>query len=487
MLLTLRAALREAAARPVISAGDVAAAAARGALMGARGNSGVILSQYLRGLAAGLDGQSVVDAPAFAHALAAASDAASAAVACPAEGTILTVARDSARAAGRAADDSVHSTCRLNAVLGAAAAEARQAVQRTPEQLPILREAGVVDAGGAGLAAILEGMDLTLRGEALPEGEAAEANPPAALQIAPAAYGYCTEFLLRGDRIDLAALRVAMSALGDSLLVVGDESLARVHLHTFHPGQAIDAALPHGAVDQVKIEDMQRQNDELRGRGPLATSSLVVVASGTGFVSLFRSLGAGAVVPGGPTMNPSAEEIARAIDTAHATECVVLLNNRNVLLAAEQARALARRPTAIVPTRDQAEGVAAALAFDPGKPAIANQTAMEQATRAVRTGAVTVAARATRIDGKPIPKGAVLGLVEDRIAAVDADIDSVVLDVLGGLRGREAEIITLYPGADVAPDASERLSRRVRQEFPGQQVDLVPGGQPHYPYLLACE
>lgn len=482
LLLTFRAALTALDAEPSPDVGLAALTAARGALLGARGNSGVILSQYLQGFAHGLEGFHSADARVFAEALGAASDAATAAVLRPVEGTILTVARDVARAAEASASEGGE----LADLLRAAASEARQSVERTPGQLPILREAGVVDAGGAGLAIILDGMRLAYLGEPLPEAIEDE-GPPAALRVPQETYGYCTEFLVRGVELDLPRLRAILSDLGDSLLVVGDGSLARIHLHTFHPGQAIDAALPHGAVEGVKIENMQDQNQRLHAALPLVPSALVVVASGEGFASLFRGLGASAIVPGGATLNPSAEELIRAVRAAPAESAVLLPNNPNVFLAARQAQTLVDRPVRIVTSKNMAEGVAAALAFNPNQTPEANQVVMERGMAAVRTAEVTVAVRDTRIDGRVIDAGAILGLVGERIEVAGTDFPSVVVQCLARLGAETAEIITLYVGADAAPEITDLVLERVSQEFRSQQVEKIPGGQPHYPYILACE
>lgn len=482
MLLTFRAALSAVESAPSADVGSAAHAAARGALLGARGNSGVILSQYLQGLARGLEGHDAVDAMDLSEALQAASDAATAAVLQPVEGTILTVARDVARAARTSAIEGGD----LTDVLRTATTEARHSVERTPEQLPILREAGVVDAGGAGLAALLDGMRLALTGEPFPEVDADE-GAPAALRVPQESYGYCTEFLVRGAELDLSRLRAILGELGDSLLVVGDTSLARVHLHSFQPGRAIDAALQHGAVEGVKIENMQDQNQRLHASLPLAPAALVVVASGEGFAALFRSLGVSAIVPGGATLNPSAEELVRAIRAAPAEGAVLLPNNPNVFLAARQAQGLVDRPVAIVPSKNLAEGVAAALAFDPSQSPEANQIAMERAMASVRSAEVTIAVRDTRIDGRAVASGSLLGLVDERVQVVGSDFPSVVVQSLARLGAETVEIITLYVGADASPEITELVLERVSQEFPSQQVEKIPGGQPHYPYILACE
>jgi DAK2 domain fusion protein YloV len=495
LLLTLRAAVdaldaRQDESTTHFTVGEAAGALAHGALMGARGNSGVILSQFLAGLARGLQGLDLIDGPALARALEQAAAAARAAVARPAEGTILTVAADAARAATDAATRSTD----VGAVLVAAASEARASVRRTRDLLPILREAGVDDAGGMGLATILEGIDRSWRGEALPAEESVDLPAPAATRLEPAAYGYCTEFLVSAAdarRLDASKIQTLLEPLGNSLLVVGEPGLVRVHLHTFSPGQAIDLVLAHGEVSQVKIENMQQQNRRLRGcdaqAAPTVACGLVAVCSGDGFRAVLESLGVAAIVPGGATMNPSAEEILRGIAHVSARECVVLPNSPNVQLAANQATQLAARPVAVAGTRDQAQGVAAALAFSPTASAEANLAAMDRAIDELRTASIAIAARDSRFSGREIARGATLGLIDDEIAVVAHDVAAAVLETLSRIGADRAEVITLYRGADVDARAATSIAERVRGAYPSAQVDLVVGGQPHYPFILACE
>ncbi len=485
LLLTLRAAVQATEDPNLVDVGSLAEALARGALMGARGNSGVILSQYLRGLARGLAGEPTIDGPVLARALVEASRAARAAVEQPVEGTILTVATDVATVAASAAAAGAS----LLEVVDQAVAEARESVARTRDLLPVLRQANVVDAGGMGLFTILEGMALGLRGEDLPPPDEAVRSSPAAARLEPGRYGYCTEFLIRGARLEASVIRSQLAPLGDSLLVVGDGTILRVHLHTHAPGRAIDVALAHGGVEQIKIEDMQQQHRHLRESAPdptTASSALLAVVAGDGFGELYRSLGA-AIVPGGQTLNPSAEEILRVARQVPAPHCVILPNNPNVTLAAQQARALSDKPLSIVPTRNLAEGVAAALAFQPQKMGEENAVAMRRALADVRTGLVTVAVRDARVGHHEIRTGAVLGLVDDQIEVVGETLDAVVVQLLHLLGAAEAEVITLYVGEGVAADETARLQAHLQATWPGQHVELVLGGQPHYPYILACE
>jgi DAK2 domain fusion protein YloV len=485
LLLTMRAAILAAdeVASPLV--GPVASALAHGALMGARGNSGVILSQYLRGFARGIGDAADVDGLLLASALSVAAQAARAAVTNPVEGTMLTVASD---AAGAARDAAGHGGS-VEDVLDAAVAEARASVQRTPDLLPILRQADVVDAGGMGLATLLEGMKLAARGEPLPEVE--ETVAPVAARLEEATYGYCTQFLVHGARIDVGRVREQLAPLGDSLLVVGDDDVVRVHVHTFQPGRAIDLALAHGAVDRITIDNMQEQNAHARefaapSSETKATCGLVVVSVGSGFRDLFRSLGA-TVVPGGQTLNPSAEDLLRALRSTAACEYVLLPNNPNVLMTAKQAETMFDKPVAVVATRNLAEGVVAAVSFQSGLAAEQNRSNMDRMLAGARTAEVTTAVRAANLDGHEIQPGALLGLVDERIVVVGQELTDVSLRLLEQLGADEFEVITLYAGQDLSSEAGSELQARLSESYARQQVDLIRGGQPHYQLILACE
>ncbi len=487
MLLTMRAAARSVEESDFADVGGLADVLAHGALMGARGNSGVILSQYLRGLAVGLKGHAQIDGLILANALAQASSTARLAVGNPVDGTMLTVARDVADSAAAEAAMSGD----LVTVMSRAVDEGRMSVARTREIMPILQQAGVVDSGAMGLLTVLEGMYLQYVGRELPTNEDLDFGLPNADALESQAYGYCTEFLLHGKNLNVVGLRMQLGEFGDSLLVVGDSELVRVHVHTFQPGRAIDVALAHGEVDHVKIENMQDQSDRLRCTDHGAdrealTCALVVVSTGEGFAALFKSLGA-IVVPGGQTLNPSTEEILRGFRRAVAHQYVLLPNNPNVLLTANQASSIWGKPVTVVPTRNLAEGVGAAVAFQPGVSAQDNAAVMGQVIGNVRTGLVSEAVRAAVIEDRTVAAGDILGILDDRIEFVGRGPVEVALQLLERLGAFESEVITIYAGADAPTDEAEVLRARVSHTFSNQQVDLVHGGQPHYRYILACE
>lgn len=487
MYLTMRSALAGSEDADSGHVGHVAAAVARGALMGARGNSGVILSQYLRGFARGLEGCQELSSRVLCEAFREGSVTARSAVSKPVEGTMLTVAADIARAVTSLSGASVE----IIDVLDTAVAEAMASVARTRDIMPLLKQANVVDSGAMGLASLLEGVSLAARGDELPLEESASVAEPVALRLEPDDYGYCTEFLVRGHGLDFGVIRERLTSLGDSLLVVGEEDVIRVHIHTFQPGQAIDVALAFGGVEQVKIENMQQQNERIRAGGidhhvPSTACALVAVSVGPGFADLFRSLGA-TIIPGGQTLNPSAEEILQGLRRVPAKEYVLLPNNPNVLLTAEQAGSLWDRPLSVVPTRNLAEGVAAAIVFQSARSSADNAIAMERGRAEVRTGQITTAVRAARIGDRDVAAGDILGLVDDRIEVVGSERLDVALELLTILGAAQSEVVTVYVGEDVTDTEASTLLSRVHTAFPDIQADLVSGGQPHHEFILACE
>lgn len=507
MTMTLDAALREAEGSPAHEAGVIAERAAYGALMGARGNSGVILSQLLRGFARALHNQRRIGAQELAAALAAAAETAGRAVMKPVEGTILTVAAAAAGAANEAAGRSDT----LLSVLDAALEEARAAVARTPEQLPILQQAGVVDAGAQGYLLILEGASRYLHGRPLREDHAIAALD--SLHMAHVThgddYGYCTEFVVVGPDLDAATMRDAIAALGDSTLVVGDEGIVRVHVHTEDPGRILSYAAPLGRLHKVKIESMQDQHDRFVAQAEEASAGMateptlpppstaatamqgltgvVAVAPGEGLADVFRSLGAGAVVLGGQTMNPSTAELLAAIDALPQNEVLLLPNNGNVLLVAGQARTFSRKTVTIVPARTVPQGMAALVAYSPDADLAANAAAMEQAAGEVHTGEVTVAVRDAQLDGLSVRVGQVLGLLDDQAVVAGSDRAAVALDLMERMGAAEAEVLTVYYGKDAPEDEANALAERARERYQGLDVEVVAGGQPYYPYIMSIE
>jgi DAK2 domain fusion protein YloV len=470
--------------------GTVARELTRAALLGARGNSGVILSQIVRGAADALGDHDSVGASELRQALRAASDAAYGAVRSPVEGTILTVVREMAEEGERDAHAVLPPADFLKAVL----ARGEDALARTPGQLDVLREAGVVDAGGAGVVEIVRGLALGLAGEPLPEAPAeGVALGFEAIHQELSRYRYCTGFVVEGDGLDLDGLEQSLEQLGDSLLVVGDPAAVKVHVHTDDPGAAISLATAVGVIGRVEIADMHAQTFEREGRllgtpgvaVPTLETGIVAVCLGDGNRRLFRELGATTVIEGGQTMNPSAAEIVEAIEATPAGEVIVLPNNPNVVATAEQAVELASRPARVVPARSIQAGYAAIVGYVPTNSPEENESAMLDALAKARTGEVTIASRNATLDGVTIRKDAYLGLVDDVAVASGEELAAVTLEVVGRLVHEETETLSLLVGAEAPP--VEELVERIRATHVGIDVESHDGGQPHYPLLLVAE
>ncbi len=494
MAATMREAAVQADTAPAGSRPrEVAEAAARGALYGARGNSGVILSQALRGFADGLvPGAGELDAAGLARGLMEASRAAYRAVSRPQEGTMLTVLREAAAAAARLAEG-MPNEGRGQAclpVLEQAVAAAADAEARTPELLASLREAGVPDAGGEGICVLLGGMLARLRGEPVEYRELAgpgQARAFAAAHVEDAA-GFCTEFLVEPDggaALDPGAIREAAEAGGRSVVVVGDERLVRVHLHTEEPERVLEVMRSFGRLERVKIDDMgaQRGRFEASGSGATAVTGLLAISRGAGFDRVFESLGA-RVLDLGTVEKPAAGEIALAAERIGTADVVVLPNHSNVFLAAEQATGLARCSLHIVPTRTLPQGVAAALAYDPALPARELVERMTRAAEGVRAVEVTRAAADRAADGVRVRTGDAIAVVDGRLAGTSGSLEEALIAGLREAGAGAGTLITVYVGE--GGDAGA-IGGVVREAFPGAEVEVVDGGQPMYPYIGAVE
>ncbi|UCC64620.1 MAG: DAK2 domain-containing protein [Anaerolineae bacterium] len=492
MLLTLQSAYKEIVTSPETSIAEVAQAAAYGALMGARGNSGVILSQILRGFAHGVDGCQAFDADDFASALRSASETAYKGVIQPVEGTILTVIRESAEAAEAIVSD----TDDLKQVLAHVVHEAAASVARTPMLLQVLREAGVVDAGGQGLYLILEGMLRYVRGETVRYNGALEAEVSLLRAEAVAGeYGYDVQFIIQGDSLSVDEVRTAISSMGDSVLVVGDARAIKVHVHTPEPGTPLNYGVGVGALSQVIVENMQEQYQEFvmgQARPAPAVEEIcdiasVAVASGEGLARVFESLGVSAVVRGGQTMNPSTEDLLKAVEAASVDNVILLPNNSNVILAAEQAKALSQKNVVVVLTKTMPQGVGAMLAFNYQADLETNARVMARAAAGVETIEVTTATRDVEISGVAVREGQIIGLLNDQLQAVGDSPEEVILAILSELDLTDFEIITVYWGQDVTQDEAEALVAQIEDLGADLEIELVIGGQPHYFYILSLE
>ncbi|HEU4448786.1 MAG TPA: DAK2 domain-containing protein [Gaiellaceae bacterium] len=478
MTLTLRA-LVEALER------DPGANVARAVLMGARGNSGVILSQQVRGALEELPVDRPPDAAAVARALRAASDAGYAAVRNPQEGTILTVAR----ALAERAEELAASDPPLGEVLGELVSHGEAALARTTEQLDVLREAGVVDAGAAGLLEIVRGIAAHVRGEELPEpAPTAGPIPYEAVHLEPSRFRYCTSFFVEGDGADPRRLEEELGRLGDSLLVVGDVGAVKVHVHTDEPGAALALGTAVGVIEEVDVKNMHLQTAEREERlaavAEPGVCGVVAVCAGAGNRRLFESLGA-VCVEGGQSMNPATADIAAAIDALGAGEAVVLPNNPNVVLAAEQAIEATAKPARVVATRSLQAGLGAMVCFDPAHGAEANAADMLAAAAGVRAGAVTRASRDARVGGLAVKEGEYLGLLDGEPVSAGPVLQPVAREVLDHLLEPGADVLTLLLGHGA--EGVDDLVSFVREEHPDLELEVHEGGQPHYPLLFAAE
>jgi hypothetical protein len=498
MMLTMRSTMEEAYRAPDHSAAGVAHAMARGALMGARGNSGVILSQIWRGLAQGLEGKEFFNAAELAEALQQSALTAYKGVNNPVEGTMLTVIKDAAAAAKSQVEQGNKD---IISVLEATVTAAGESVANTPTLLKVLKDAGVVDAGGQGVYTIMEGALRYLKGETelmrLRKPQIIVSELPATPQLSQMAgvaevpYGYCTEFLLKGEKLESETIRKQLEKKGESLIVVGDDSAVRIHIHTLNPGNIIQFATRLGTMHQVSIRNMDEQHQDFlemqKERMPTTDTAVIAVASGEGLIDVFGSLGATAVVPGGQTMNPSTKDILQAVEATFSDNVIILPNNKNIINTASQVQSLTQKKIKVVPTKTIPQGVVALLAFDYEADFKANAEIMEKALATVKTIEVTRSIRATQINGLKIKRKQPIGLLDDELIAMgDTNLD-VINQLLARLDIDKAEVVTIYSGADAEAEEAEQISASITEQFPHLQVEVIRGGQPHYSYIISVE
>jgi len=498
MLLTMRSSIEEAYRAPDRSASAVVQAMANGALMGARGNSGVILSQIWHGLEQGLSGKESFTGSDLADALLQASTMAYKGISNPVEGTILTVIREASSAAQAQAASGSND---LISVMEATVSAANESVANTPSLLPVLRDAGVVDAGGQGLYTILEGALRYLRGEAeqmqfrkpqiIVSSIPLIARSPQMLAADEVPFGYCTEFLLKGEELDPDKIRTRLEKRGQSLIVVGGESTVRVHIHTEKPGNVISYASSLGTMHQVSIRNMDEQHQDFlemqKEKAPAIDMAIIAVVAGDGLTDVFTSLGVTAIVPGGQTMNPSTKDLLQAIELVASDKVIILPNNKNIVLTAEQVQSLTEKSVKVVPTKTIPQGVAALLAFDYEADFETNAQIMNKAKSAAKTIEITRAVRSIQLGGLNIKKNQAIGLLDGDLLAAGSDTTEVLNKMLAKLNLSEAEVITIYYGADTELAEAEQISVSIREQHPQLQIEVVRGGQPHYNYIISIE
>lgn len=504
MTLTIMSAASEVSALENPTMKTLAKAISSGSLRGARGNSGVILSQLLRGFTKVIEKSETADAVTFAKAFEKGVETAYKAVMKPKEGTILTVAKGAAVKALEIADDAEN----LESFFADVIAEAETVLAKTPEMLPVLKEAGVVDSGGQGLLEVLKGafdgflgkeIDLTFE-----KPTSGIAVKPVSAEESNIKFGYCTEFIIMLEKEfpekEEKAFKEYLMSIGDSLVVVADDEIVKVHVHTNDPGQAIQKALTYGQLSNMKIDNMRLEHHEkvIKEAEKMAAQQAVLepakevgfisVSVGQGMGDIFRELGADYLIEGGQTMNPSTEDVLQAISHVNAKNIFIFPNNKNIILAANQARDLTEDKNIIViPTKTIPQGITALISYVPDKTVEQNTEEMMEAMGNVKTGQITYAVRDTRIDDKEIRQGDIMGIGDHGILAVGKEIEDTAVATVQEMTDEDSEIISIYYGADVSAEDAEQLAERLEDMYPDYDVELNEGGQPIYYYVVSVE
>lgn len=496
--------------------GKVGVALSKGLLMGARGNSGVILSQLFRGFSKAIESKSTISGKDFAAALDSGVETAYKAVMKPVEGTILTVAKDSAKMGVQASQNSDDIIVILEEVLK----EAKASLKRTPDLLPVLKEVGVVDSGGQGLVFVYEGFLAELKGEKLPNSPEAlpsmgdmvnaehHKNVQGHISSEEIVYGYCTEFMVRFEEDKVAKypfieekFRNDLSRYGDSLLVIADEDVVKVHIHSEQPGNVLTYGQRYGNLINMKIDNMRLQHSNIVGEThtPLVTEQpqspkekqeygIVTVSMGPGIADLFKSIGAQAVIEGGQTMNPSTEDIVKAVKQVNAKKVFILPNNKNIIMAAKQAADVAEdEDIYVIPSKTVPQGLSALLAFNPVGEVAANEAAMVEALQHVKSGQITFAVRDTQIDGLEIEKDDFMGIAEGKIVVKNKNKLKVAEDLLSHMMDEDSEILTILSGEDVTEEEVNTVATFAEENFPDVEVEIHNGGQPLYSFIFSIE
>lgn len=504
MSLTMEQAVAEAMKIKSDDLKRIVDAAAWGALMGARGNSGVILSQLFRGFALGVpEGKDSLNPKELAEAFKKGVEEAYKAVLKPVEGTILTVAREAAERMILEAKKSKDVVVTLEKTIE----HAKKVLQKTPEMLPILKEAGVVDAGGRGLIFLMEGFLQVLKNPSVldeykSEEVAAETGPePANINVENLEFMYCTELILQTENssTDLETLRSQISSLGDSLLITGMNNVIKIHVHTNHPGEVLEKALKWGELTKVKVDNMKLQHEEFvknsanqslghEDDGEVKDTEIVAVVSGDGLKEIFNSIGAGVVVEGGQSMNPSIEKILSAVEDAKSTSIIILPNNKNIILTAEQVKNLTDKKVFVVPSKSIPQGISALLAYDPALSAEENARRMGDSLENVITGEVTFAARDSKWNGTDIKEGDVLGIMDGEMVAIGRDRKEVLEELVEKMASKkQSGMLTFYYGEEVTQEEAEDVAAKMAEKYPDFEVEVYRGGQSLYYYIVSLE
>ncbi|MGO0061961.1 DAK2 domain-containing protein [Brevibacillus fluminis] len=529
MNMTFTTGVEELAKRQSPHLSESAQTLAKGLLMGARGNSGVILSQLFRGFSKSVSGKAGITARQFADALKAGVDTAYQAVMRPVEGTILTVAREAAETAVRAARVSDN----LTAVMEKTLEQAKLTLSRTPEYLPVLKEVGVVDSGGQGLVLIYEGFVQALHGEVVDEADhgqqvasvaeleqlvAEQHNAQLHMKTEDITFGYCTEFMIRlADSTEPnkkafaePLFRAQLDRMGDSLLVVSDDEVVKVHIHAEHPGEVLNYAQQYGSLHRLKIENMREQHSNIvkeeatkhdsavavpvaaEAAAPQAESKrlpygIIAVAAGPGIAEIFKSLGAHRIVEGGQTMNPSTEDFVNAMNGLSAEQFIILPNNSNIIMAAQQSAALVDVPVAVIPTKSVPQGMTALVSFDGGESLDTNQATMTAALAQVKTGLVTHSVRDTKLGDVEIKEGDFIGIADGTIVTAQADLMETAKELLRSMVDEDTGIVSILLGEGTQDEQGEALLAQLTDDHPDVEAEVAYGGQPLYPFIFAVE
>ena len=508
MSMTIMSAAKEVTALDHPDMKTLAKAISSGSLRGARGNSGVILSQLLRGFTKVVKEQKEIDVTVLAAACIRAKETAYKAVMKPKEGTILTVAKGIAE---KAAEMELE-TDDLEVFIPAVIEYAEEVLAKTPEMLPVLKEAGVVDSGGQGLLEVLKGGYDAFQGKeidysAITPSESSAVTKISAEATADIKFGYCTEFIILTDREftekDEQEFKAYLESIGDSIVCVADDDVVKTHVHTNDPGLAIQKALTYGQLSRMKIDNMReehqeklikdaekmaRAQEEKKKKEPAKPMGFITVSIGDGLNDIFRELGVDYIIEGGQTMNPSTEDMLNAIDKVNAETVFILPNNKNIVLAANQAKALVEdKKIVVIPTKTVPQGITAIINFMPDADVAANEEAMLEAIQNVKTGQVTYAVRDTKIDDKEIHEGDIMGIGDAGIIAVGTDIQNTAKEMLAAMVDEDSELISLYYGEEISAEDAESFAAEIAELYPDMDIDAQFGGQPIYYYVMAVE
>lgn len=507
MSLTIMAAAKEVSALEKLNMKDLAKAISSGSLRGARGNSGVILSQLFRGFTKAIKEVKEIDCLILANALDKAKETAYKAVMKPKEGTILTVARGIADKGWELAEE----TDDLEVFIPEIIKHAEHVLSKTPDMLPVLKEAGVVDSGGQGLLEVLKGAYDAFLGKEIDYSAIASSTGAAVTKVSAEAateikFGYCTEFIIMAAREfteeDEKTFKAYLESIGDSIVCVADDEIVKVHVHTNDPGLAIQKALTYGQLSRMKIDNMREEHEEklIRDAQKLAKEQkekkkeaqkefgFIAVSIGEGLNEIFKELGVDYIIEGGQTMNPSTDDMLNAIDEVNAKHVFIFPNNKNITLAANQAKSLVKdKEVIVIPTKTVPQGITAIINFVPDLSAEENEEVMLEEIKNVKTGQVTYAVRDTHIDDKEIHKDDIMGIGDSGIIAVGTDIAATTKEMLETLVDEDSELISIYYGADVSEEDAEKLTAEIEEKYPSVDVDTHFGGQPIYYYVLAVE